>query len=222
MRACPVAYRLYLPQACASVTARRKKARVPDEVVFQIKPEIALDQIRAACASLLPRGVVLMDAGYGTHIDLRTAITALELAYVAGILSNTTVWRPALCPCRPSLTSRASAGRSNSFAAMPSTCRSRSTTLPSAFRPRRGGRSLRAREPMRPSNRVLRRCAFASPIATGSAICIVMPSAAPARSRSPSPAGSARASASTRGCRSRSSFRPSARRRSPAPSMRRP
>ena len=97
----PVAYRLYLPQAWASDTARRKKAGVPDEVVFQTKPEIALDQIRAACAAGLPRGVVLMDAGYGTHIDLRTAITALELAYVAGILSNTTVWAPGTGPLPP-------------------------------------------------------------------------------------------------------------------------
>ena len=74
---------------------------MPVEVVFQTKPEIALDQIRAACAAGLPRGVVLMDAGYGTHIDLRTAITALELAYVAGILSNTTVWAPGTGPLPP-------------------------------------------------------------------------------------------------------------------------
>ena len=97
----PVAYRLYLPEAWASDTARRKKAGVPEEIVFQTKPEIALDQIRAACAAGLPRGVVLMDAGYGTHIDLRTAVTALGLPYVAGILSNTTVWAPGTGPLPP-------------------------------------------------------------------------------------------------------------------------
>src|SRR6266481_1331661 len=64
----PVAYRLYLPESWASDTACRKKAGVPEEIGFQTKPEIALDQIRAACAAGLPRGVVLMDAGYGTHI----------------------------------------------------------------------------------------------------------------------------------------------------------
>src|SRR5829696_8456027 len=69
----PVAYRLYLPESWASDTARRKKAGVPEEIGFQTKPEIALDQIRAACTAGLPRGVVLMDAGYGPHIDLRTA-----------------------------------------------------------------------------------------------------------------------------------------------------
>jgi SRSO17 transposase len=69
----PVAYRLYLPEAWASDAARRKKAGVPEEIGFQTKPEIALDRIRAACAAGLPRGVALMDAGYGTHGHLRTA-----------------------------------------------------------------------------------------------------------------------------------------------------
>ncbi len=97
----PVAYRLYLPESWASDPARRKKAGVPEEIGFQTKPEIALDQIRAACAAGLPRGVVLMDAGYGTHIDLRRAVTALGLPYIAGILSNTTVWAPGTGPLPP-------------------------------------------------------------------------------------------------------------------------
>jgi SRSO17 transposase len=96
----PVAYRLYLPEAWASDAARRKKTGVPEEIAFKTKPEIALEQIRAACVAGLPRGV-LMDAGYGAHSDLRTAVTALELPYVAGILSNTTVWAPGTGPLPP-------------------------------------------------------------------------------------------------------------------------
>ena len=97
----PVAYRLYLPEAWASDVARRKKTGVPDQIVFQTKIEIALDQIRAACAAGLPRGVVMMDAGYGNHSDLRAALTALELCYIAAILSNTTVWAPGTGPLPP-------------------------------------------------------------------------------------------------------------------------
>jgi SRSO17 transposase len=97
----PVAYQLYLPEAWASDIARRKKTGVPGEIRFKTKIEIALDQIRAACAGGLPRGPVLMDAGYGPHSDLRTAITALGLSYVAGILSNTTVWAPGTGPLPP-------------------------------------------------------------------------------------------------------------------------
>src|SRR5688572_17372778 len=44
----PVAYRLYLPQEWADDPARRQKAGVPEEITFQTKPEIALDQLRAA------------------------------------------------------------------------------------------------------------------------------------------------------------------------------
>jgi SRSO17 transposase len=99
----PVAYRLYLPQSWASDADRRKKVGVPEEIGFQTKPEIALDQIRAAHAAGLPPGAVLMDAGYGPHIDLRTAVTALGLPYVAGILSNTAVWAPGTGPLPPKL-----------------------------------------------------------------------------------------------------------------------
>ena len=46
---------------------RRRKAGVPKEVTFKTKSAIALEQLRWACAAGLPRGVVLMDAGYGTR-----------------------------------------------------------------------------------------------------------------------------------------------------------
>jgi SRSO17 transposase len=97
----PVAYRLYLPEAWASDPRRRQKTGVPENICFQTKIEIALDQIRAACAAGLPRGAVLMDAAYGNHSDLRTAIAALDLSYVAGILSTTTVWPPGSGPLPP-------------------------------------------------------------------------------------------------------------------------
>jgi SRSO17 transposase len=56
----PVAYRLYLPGDWAQDQARRDKARVPETITFQTKPEIALEQIKPARAAGLPEGVVLM------------------------------------------------------------------------------------------------------------------------------------------------------------------
>src|SRR3954469_16995029 len=97
----PVAYRLYLPQEWADDPARRKTAGVPEAITFQTKPEIALDQIRAATDAGLPRGVVLMDAGYGSDTQLRTDVTALGLSYIAGILSNTSVWAQGRAPLPP-------------------------------------------------------------------------------------------------------------------------
>jgi SRSO17 transposase len=97
----PVAYRLYLPQVWAADRERRRKAGVPDDIVFKTKPEIAIEQLRWACAAGLPRGVALLDAGYGNNSELRTEITAMELIYVAGIVPTTTVWAPGTGPLPP-------------------------------------------------------------------------------------------------------------------------
>jgi SRSO17 transposase len=94
----PVAYRLYLPQEWSDDRDRLRKAGVPEDIGFQTKHEIALGQLCWASEAGLPRGVVLMDAGYGNNSELRADITALELTYIAGILSNTTVWPPGTGP----------------------------------------------------------------------------------------------------------------------------
>jgi SRSO17 transposase len=61
----PVGYRLHLPKEWAEDSQRREETEVPQEVRLQTKPEIALDQIRAALAAKVDRGVVLADAAYG-------------------------------------------------------------------------------------------------------------------------------------------------------------
>src|SRR6267154_3549872 len=94
----PVAYRLYLPQEWAGDRERLRKVGVPEDIDFKTKHEIALEQLRWACEAGLLRGVGLLDAGYGNNSELRAAITALGLTYVAGILSNTTVWAPGTGP----------------------------------------------------------------------------------------------------------------------------
>ena len=91
----PVAYRLYLPAGWAKDRARRKKAGVPEEIHFKTKPEIALEQIRWACETGLPRGVVLMDAAYGSDTRLRAGMTDLGVPYVVGIVPNILCGRPA-------------------------------------------------------------------------------------------------------------------------------
>jgi SRSO17 transposase len=57
---------------------------VSDEVEFQTKPGIALDQTRAAVKAQAPRGVVLADAAYGINTGFRDALTRLELQCVVG------------------------------------------------------------------------------------------------------------------------------------------
>src|SRR5450755_3146796 len=97
----PIAYRLYLPEDWAADEARRKKAHVPDDVVFKTKPGIALDQIKAALAAGVAPGVLLADAGYGVDGAFRSGVTANGLTYVVGVQSTLSVWRPDAEPLPP-------------------------------------------------------------------------------------------------------------------------
>jgi len=97
----PVAYRLYLPKDWTEDESRRRKVGVPEEISFKTKPEIALEQIRWACEEGLPGDLVLTDASYGHDSKLRTGITELGKAYVAGIQTQTLVWAPGTQHGRP-------------------------------------------------------------------------------------------------------------------------
>ena len=94
----PIGYRLYLPKEWAEDGERRDKTEVPKEVEFQTKPEMALDQIRAAVAAQVARGVVLADAAYGINTDFRNGLTELGLQYVVGVQGSMTVWEPGKQP----------------------------------------------------------------------------------------------------------------------------
>jgi SRSO17 transposase len=94
----PVAYRLYLPKEWVEDAEKRKRTEVPEEVEFQTKPDIALDQIRAAVAANLHRGVVLADAAYGINTGFREELTKLGLQYAVGVQSSMTVWEPGKQP----------------------------------------------------------------------------------------------------------------------------
>jgi len=94
----PIAWRLYLPEIWANDAERRREAGVPEEVRFQTKLEIALEQIRQSVADQVPRGAVLADTGYGNSSEFRAVITQLGLPYVVGVESSTSVWEPGKQP----------------------------------------------------------------------------------------------------------------------------
>lgn len=97
----PIAYRLYLPHSWAEEPGQRKKAKIPAEIAFQTKPQIALEQIKTAKAEAVAAGVVLADAGYGADGDFRAGLTELDLSYVVGVQPTLSVWRPGEGPLPP-------------------------------------------------------------------------------------------------------------------------
>lgn len=88
----PVGFQLYLPHEWAEDVERRRKAGVPEEVVFQTKPELAMRQIEAALAAGYPRGVVVADAAYGDETAWRERLAEHGLEYAVGVRAGTTVW----------------------------------------------------------------------------------------------------------------------------------
>lgn len=88
----PVDFELYLPKSWTDDPARREEARIPDDVVFKTKPEIALEMLHGACLAGIPLGVVLADAAYGSSSDFRCGVRKLGLTYSLGVEPQTTVY----------------------------------------------------------------------------------------------------------------------------------
>jgi len=97
----PVAWQLYLPEAWAEDGERRRKAKVPETIGFQTKPEIALCQIKSALAEGLVPAVVVADAGYGNSSAFRDGLAALGLTFVVGVSATATVWPQGTTPTVP-------------------------------------------------------------------------------------------------------------------------
>ena len=91
----PLTWGLYLPQAWIDDPTRRAAARVPDEVEYRTKNELALEALdRVRGWGVGPR-VVLADAGYGTSHDFRAALTARGLPYCVQVAASVKGWTDA-------------------------------------------------------------------------------------------------------------------------------
>jgi SRSO17 transposase len=89
--------RLFLPEAwCGEVyEARRRKCRVPDELTFQSKPQLAATMLKAIVADgLLPFKYIVADCLYGNSPDFLDAVDACVgvTAFVA-VSAETRCWR---------------------------------------------------------------------------------------------------------------------------------
>ena len=99
----PLAYRLYLPQEWVKDAPRRKATKVPAQVGFATKPQIALEQLAWACEQGMAVGVqaVLADSAYGTEYAFRQGIAQLGLRYAVEVKHTSKVWGPGQSPLPP-------------------------------------------------------------------------------------------------------------------------
>lgn len=90
--------RLYLPQEWCEDAVRRQKAKVPEEVVFRTKPQLAGEMLQHAWRQGVPMRWVTGDEVYGDSPEFRDIIRAQPgCDYVLAVSANTPVWteRPA-------------------------------------------------------------------------------------------------------------------------------
>src|SRR6201997_5087780 len=97
----PIAWQLYVPREWIDDRERAGRAGIPEDLVFETKPQIALAQLREAIASGIVPGVVLADAGYGDETAFRDGVSELGLLYAVGIRPGTSVWAPGTAPLPP-------------------------------------------------------------------------------------------------------------------------
>jgi SRSO17 transposase len=90
----PLGWQLYLPEEWCEDRARRQKAKIPDEVSFQTKPQLASGLCEQAAGWKLPAAPILADCAYGDDTAFRTGLHERELEYVLAVSPSVGVFGP--------------------------------------------------------------------------------------------------------------------------------
>ena len=90
----PLGWALYLPEQWCDDLPRRRKAKIPDEVVFRTKPQLAAGLCAQAAGWEVPAAPILADSAYGDDAGFRTDLHDAELAYLVAVRAETSVYGP--------------------------------------------------------------------------------------------------------------------------------
>jgi SRSO17 transposase len=90
----PLGWALYLPQDWCEDPERRWRAKIPADVAFKTKPELAVELVERATGWGIPVAPVLGDQAYGDDSQLRERLDAADLEYVLSVGPKATVFAP--------------------------------------------------------------------------------------------------------------------------------
>jgi len=88
----PLGWALYLPEEWCADMPRRKKAKIPEGVVFRTKPQLGVDLAVRAAGWRVRKAPVLGDCAYGDNTELRDRLHNERLQYVLSVSPDTTVF----------------------------------------------------------------------------------------------------------------------------------
>src|SRR6266487_4058208 len=90
----PLGWALYLPEEWCADAERRRKAKIPEALSFQTKPQLAAGLARQAASWRLPRAPILADSAYGDDSAFRTTLHEQGLEYLLAVSPNLGVFGP--------------------------------------------------------------------------------------------------------------------------------
>lgn len=90
----PLGFALYLPEEWCADRERRRKAKIPEQVVFQTKAQLAASLVERASGWQLPAAPILADCAYGDNTAFRTRLHALEHEYLVAVSAQVSVYGP--------------------------------------------------------------------------------------------------------------------------------
>jgi len=85
---------LYLPEEWCDDPERRRKAKIPEKVVFKTKPELAVELTKRAAGWEVAKAPILGDCAYGKNTELRERLNDAELQYVLSVSEEVSVFAP--------------------------------------------------------------------------------------------------------------------------------
>jgi SRSO17 transposase len=89
----PVDFDLYLPKQWTDDPKRRNEARIPDEVTFKTKIQLALEMIERAVCNGVPGRIMLADSAYGDSTEFRNRLRELGFDFAVAVLPTLGVVR---------------------------------------------------------------------------------------------------------------------------------
>ena len=88
----PLGWALYLPEEWCKDKERRRKAKIPEEIEFQTKPQLGVKLAVRAAGWKVRKAAVLGDSAYGDNTELRDQLHSQGLQYVLSVSPETTVF----------------------------------------------------------------------------------------------------------------------------------